>query len=312
MRKTTTLIPIILTGLAACGGGGSSGGDTTSPATGGLVIYEAADGSGAGTATEITRIDGDTLSITGLPFDGDGTYTWTTIMVDGAREYRSPATATDPVTSEIIDQDAYIALYRASASGDTGVAIVRSASDESFGPGGYVLFREGDVVLPTSDQASYSGDYAGIRVYDGLADLSLTVGEVAASIDFAAFDGDGGVRLVISAREVFDLSYSNITADKLLDGSSALPDLTLVLAPGTLGSGGTLSGEMVSYAETGTGALVPYETGALTGLLSGDNAEEMVGVIVVEGLDPEFAPVDETWEESPVTYQETGGFIATR
>ena len=62
---------------------------------------------------------------------------------------------------------------------------------------------------------------------------------------------------------------------------------------------------MASYALDEKGVLQVFESGKYYGIISGDTAEEIVGVFVVESEDPRY-------EDGGVTVQETGGFIVYR
>lgn len=317
MNSATPVLPLVFIGLAACGGGGSGSGGPDDPTPdGGTVLYEAPNADGGGEMTRITLntaadLQDQTVLVEGLPLDGDGIYTYVRPGLSFSHHFRSKPTVDDP-DGGAVRQINYTAVWGWSPYADSGFAIVRTGDVPGYGYGGYMLFNDSDLVLPTSGQAGFQGLYEGIRIFDNQRGMNHTSGQVIASIDFDAFDGAGGVNLILTSRTVRDADFNVITADKIPLPMTFIPNVELTLAPGTLSPDGRISGEMISYAETGTGALVPYETGTLTALLSEGARQEMIGMIVIEGKDPEFAPKGEGWEASEVTYQETGGFIAPR
>ena len=121
-------------------------------------------------------------------------------------------------------------------------------------------------------------------------------------------DGDG-VQGTISNREVWDIDGLGITATVAPTGVT-LPNLRFRIGPGSLADNGSLEGGIFSTVVNSEGALVTYEDGQYYGVLSGDDAEKIIGIIVVQGADPRFG--DTGREDSTVTYQETGGFMADR
>ena len=76
---------------------------------------------------------------------------------------------------------------------------------------------------------------------------------------------------------------------------------------GVLDRNGEITGETFStYVTTdsnGNTTVEEYESGNYYAVLAGDDAEEVVGIVVVEGEDP---------RDTNVTFRETGGFIAQR
>ncbi|MCV2878786.1 hypothetical protein OE699_07960 [Sedimentimonas flavescens] len=317
--------------LAACdgpavvgaGGGGTDPGDTTGlPGTenptssASITRYEPADGDGSGYAESFTYYsDTDTFSVDNLAFDGDNQYTRVTGGSFGSfpyKVYEGPTIATDPVTGSPITQLVHRAIMGVSDSGSVEFAIVRAGSYVDYGFGGFVYSRNGSVQIniPTDGQAHYAGDYMALRDFKGLDALEYATGKMSVDIDFGDFNNGDAVKGLVYDRAIFDIDGNDITADvvaalNLKNGGTvtALPTLNFAIEGGTIDSNGEMSGSLGSFVlKSGTG-LVPLESGNYYAVLSGDNMEEIVGVIVVSGDDPRY---------DGVTVRETGGFILTR
>ncbi len=259
----------------------------------------------------------DTFTVDNLAFDGANTYTRSALVRDlgPAGVYEASTTFVDAETGEPIDQFSYRALYGVSTSGRTKFAIVRTGDYVPYGFGGFVYSRSGGVVLPTSGQARYTGDYAGLRDFDGRAGLQLTTGDMAMAIDFNDFNPDdsvtgngAGIQGSLSNRRVFDLNGIDITLDVLAAINAdknpdvdltELPTLVFSVGPGVLDNNGEVEGGLGNTILSNRVAVV-FEAGKYYAVISGDNAGEVAGVIVV------------TSDVSGVTVRETGGFILYR
>jgi len=183
-------------------------------------------------------------------------------------------------------------------------AIVRTGAYVPYGFGGFLYERNGSVTLPETGQATYTGDYAGIRVFDGRSGLEYTSGLIDVSIDFRDFNGtDGrGVSGIIYDRQVFESDGDPITTGTA-DGQLAAPNVLFAVGPGVSDQNGELSGQLLSYLENETSALDSYEEGVYFGIIGGAGADEIVGIVVLESQDTRY---------TGVTVQETGGFIVYR
>ncbi len=94
--------------------------------------------------------------------------------------------------------------------------------------------------------------------------------------------------------------------DDKVGPSSELPTLLFNVGPGVMDANGEIRGFLDSSVVDYSGerpTSVVYEDGKYYAIVSGENADEVVGVIVVESED---ARVD------GVTVRETGGFILYR
>jgi hypothetical protein len=261
--------------------------------------------------------DSDTLIVDGLGFDGANTYSRGSPIdqLKSYQVYEADITATDALTGDTISQiTPYRAVYGVSANNlDTGeprtsFVIVRTGGYTGYGFGGYIYARNGDTVIPTSGQAQFTGDYAGIRTFSGAGGLELTQGDVEIAIDLRDFNDNDAVRGYINNREAYTSDGVSISlggTDELV-----LPTLHFVIeGTGTdLLESGEFSGTLNNSIIGDTGELEEYETGSYYAILSGDATDvsdggEIVGVFVVESEDPRY---------EGVTAQETGGFIVYR
>ena len=267
----------------------------------------------------------DTFTVDNIAFDGDKPYT-AVLRDDGVTKvgmgpfsvFEAPATATDQLTQATINQlYGYRALYAIGPGGDTSIAIVRNGAYIPYGYGGYVFQRDGDVTLPTSGQAFYTGtnNYGGLRDFEGRGGLEYVKGDIQVAIDFDDFNDGAGVNGVVLNRQVYDLTQvqttptlanpdpGNITQD-ILDaiggGVTALPVLRFKIGVGALDANGELTGEVFSTDADGSGT---FEDGNYYAILSGDNANTVTGIIVVTGTDPRY---------SNTKFRETAGFFAER
>lgn len=240
-----------------------------------------------GQASDITYDpDTDTFSVDNLAFDGAGTYDRDDIVptLNGFRVYEN---------NNLTERRAYKALYLESDSGLSRVAIVRTGSYRGFGFGGFVYSRNGTVTLPTTGQATYTGEYAGMRVFDGISGLEYTTADAELIVDFEDFNSTRAVEGTLTNRIVRDTDGSFV---------EALP--TLIFATGAITDAGEIEGQASSTRfDPDRGEFVNFESGNYYAVVGGDNAEEIVGVVVVTATDP---------DNISVTIQETGGFIAVQ
>lgn len=234
----------------------------------------------------------DTIMIDNLPFDGTGLFDRDNVL---------PTLVAGPNGFQVYENNngaprrAYKTILGQSASGETSVAVVRTGDYQGFGFGGFAYARNGGVTLPTTGQATYTGNYAGLRVFDGSGGLQYTTANATIEVDFEDFNATDAVEGALTSRQYFD------QAGNLL---GSLP--TLILATGSISAAGEIGGTAGSQVVSG-GALQPFETGEYYAVLSGNPANEMVGIIVVTGDDP-----NDVLDGGPnTTVQETGGFIVT-
>ena len=223
------------------------------------VIYTASDGAGGG----------DTLTIDNLGFDGANVYERDNQVgtLKSFAVYEADVTYRDDLTGEVIPQTApYRAIYGVSnnaVDGDsrTSFAIVRTGAYASYGFGGFVYERNGGFEVPTAGQAVFNGDYAGIRVFNGLGGLQYTRGDMQIAIDFEDFNTNNAVKGRIYNRETFNASGGATT---VVDGVSLpLPNINLVIQKGvdSLDDNGELRGTLNSFVLNEDGALEEYESG---------------------------------------------------
>jgi hypothetical protein len=330
----TVLLLGLLAGLAACSDGqpffpdendggdgdGDGNGGTGGNGTGASVSRSEEENDAGGGFVEDVRYDrgSDTFFVDNLAFDGDNVYRRDsdvpTLSDPGSRTryrvFEGDEVVSDPADGDTINQFEYRAIYGESrnrtADGEpaTSFAIVRTGSYVDYGFGGFVYERNGGVDLPTTGQAVYAGDYAGLRTFSGTngpGGMEYTTGEARVAVDFRDFNEGRGVRGQIGDRRAFDMQGNRI-ATGTGEGQLQLPDLVFDVGPGTVEANGELSNGLRSYRNTPEG-LQEYETGTYYAIMSGPNAREIVGVVVVESSDPRF---------DGVNVQETGGFIVYR
>lgn len=285
---------------------------TTSPApTTGIVRFEPEDGTGNGFAQSFSYdSSNDTFSVDNLAFDGDNTYIRDTQVGQlgpfAVYENRDPIQ--DPINGQFINQFQHKAIYGVSTSGETEFAIVRTGAYVDYGFGGFVYQRNGDVSLPTTGQALFEGDYAGLRDFQSRGGLEFVDGDMVIAIDFEDFNDGDAVRGEIFNRTIYDTDGNDITGSVITGINAAnnaslsqLPTMRFVIEPGVLDDNGEIVGSINSFIVDNTGALVTFEQGNYYAIISGPDATEIVGVVVAESL---VSPT--------VTARETGGFILYR
>ncbi|MCT8161053.1 hypothetical protein [Pseudoruegeria sp. SHC-113] len=289
--------------LAACSGGTA---DTDSPDdtfTGEGFLLAGTEEAFAGQS--ILRYDGDaevstvsynaaadTFFVDNLPFDGDGVYDRDDVVasLNGFNVYEN---------NNLTERRAYKALHGQSTSGQTSVSIIRTGSYAGYGFGGFVYARNGRVQLPSTGQATFTGQYAGTRVFDGRAGQQYTTGTAVLEVDFSDFAATNAVEGAIFNRQVFDTN-GNPVALLESDGVTTYTLPTLVLATGSITNAGEIVGEVASErAPTGSTTTSTFESGSYYAVIAGDNAEEIAGVIVVTSTEPETSD----------GVLETGGFF---
>lgn len=258
---------------------------TVDPTSGGGVFRSEGGTSTANTVSYDAA--SDTININNLPFDGDGTYDRDnqvgTLNSYAVYENNNPT-----------ERRAYKTIFGVSGSGETRFAIVRTGDYIGYGFGGFVYQRDVGVTLPTTGQATFTGAYSGIRIYDGVGGIQYTTADALMEVDFEDFDATDAVEGRLTNRNVFETDGSF---------SGTLP--VLVFFTGSISDAGEIAGNANSrIVDTASGELVDFETGNYYAVLSGDPADEIVGIVVVAGDNP-----NDALDGIPI--QETGGFILT-
>jgi hypothetical protein len=321
--KKTALCALVL--LGACSGNpflpdppvipGDLPPGTTDPSPDSSITrYEPLDrDEGNGFATDI-RYDKDTdrFFVDNLAFDGDNGYKRSQRVpsLGPFQVYEGKNRLTDPQSGVGITQFVHRAVRGESRTGSTNFAIVRTGSYVDYGFGGFVYERNGGVSIPNSGQAVFRGDYAGLRDFKGRGGFEYVRGKMEVAIDFEDFDDGEGVTGSVTNRRIFNSAGQDITnqviaglSSKFERNQTRLPILTFDVGPGVLDRNGELTGEVGSNVVNGEGVAVPFERGTYYGVLAGDNATELAGVIVVEAQDG---------RADGITVRETGGFILYR
>ena len=153
---------------------------------------EAVDENGNGFAEGVAYNSADdTFTVDNLPFDGGADTPYIRGQAVGSlgpyAVYEAVQQYPDTQTNATINQFRHRAIYGVSTSGNTEFAIVRTGAYVGYGFGGFVYERNGTVVLPTTGQALYNGQGAGLRDYNGRGGLEYTTSDVQIAIDFDDF-----------------------------------------------------------------------------------------------------------------------------
>lgn len=296
---------------------------TENPRSGGSVKrYEEDDGTGNGYAQSIAYDSGtNTFTVDNLAFDGANEYTQDDVVatLGSYRVYENASTFNDSVTGTPINQFPHKAILGISKNTNpdgtpvSQFAVVRTGAYTGYGFGGFMYERNGGVVLPSSGQAAFRGDYAGVRDFNGQGGVEYTTGDMALDIDFNDFNAGDAVKGTITNRQIFDVDGNNLTSAYVTeintDNASAngwvdlpagvLPTLTLTVGADTLNDAGELTNGITSSQ-----AAVLLESGNYYAVLAGEGSDmEVTGIVVIESIDP---------GNDNVTIRETGGFILYR
>jgi hypothetical protein len=278
---------------------------TASPSPGSAIFrseerVDTGANAGNGYATGITYNNAnDTFTVDNLGFDGDQPYSRgaavSSLSPDARGRgrfavYDGPATAVDPrsisdanPTGEV-RQFVYRAIYGVSenqfrnSDGNlaptTQFAIVRTGSYVEYGFGGFIYQRDNAVNLPTTGQATFTGQSAGLRDFANASGLQYTTADVTVNIDFSDFNDGTDIRGdavsgVISNRRVLDLNGDDITAQvagTLGEDVTRIPDALFVVGPDVLDNNGDLVTEIQSTLPNGN----TYENGTFYAIVSGE------------------------------------------
>tara|TARA_B110000879_G_scaffold129425_1_gene170116 strand:+ start:394 stop:867 length:474 start_codon:yes stop_codon:yes gene_type:complete len=141
------------------------------------------------------------------------------------------------------------------------------------------------VTLPAQLQAAYSGSAAGIRDFNTKGGLQYTTSDVSIDIDIDDFYTGAGVKGQVTNRKVFDLNGVDVTAEvaeEASTGAKTLPRAVFTVGPGVLAASGDVVGEITSTFTAADGSTTAYEAGNYYAVVSGANANKIVGVFVLE------------------------------
>ncbi len=146
-----------------------------------------------------------------------------------------------------------------------------------------------------------------MRDHDGRGGLEYTSSDVQIAIDFDDFNADtgryeGAVDGFLFNRRIYDLSGNEITDNVLARinesesaSLTAIPTAVFTISTNALDTNGEIVGSLTSRFGNDAGEAVEYETGSYYGIISGDNADELVGIIVTEtSTDPTADTIRET------------------
>ena len=285
---------------------------TDSPTdTGGIFRFETDKASGGGHVQDVSYdAETDTFMVDNLAFDGENVYQ-RGVLVDSLRSYAvfeadeiTPDFLTTNPVEQIVPYRAVLGVSTNLVDGEprTSFAIVRTGGYVGYGFGGFVYERSGPVVLPTTGQATFSGDYGGVQVYTDLAGLRYVTGDMTLDIDFEDFNANDGIKGRITNRQVF---FENGG----VDNAAVLSDVgwTIVEGVDTLTENGEIVSNVFSTILGDSDQLVTYFSGTFNGIVAGDTLDiddggEIVGVITMVAED----------KDREISIQETGGAILYR
>lgn len=291
-----------LAGLVACGdgnpfdnplsgGGGGTVGDTDSVLTGADLNEDL-------TANSVTYNDqgtpstaDDTLVINNLPFDNSdlsgGVYSQVSTLATGFELYESTLSSSGRQ---------YFAVFQRSAEADATAVATDDYFD--FGFGGTVVERRGAGGVPAARPTTYTftGDYAGLRVYrdDGFFLTNVVDGDAILYVDILDFDVNGAVEGIIVNRDAYALN--GVFVADIPDG--------IVLATASV----DFDNARIEQSDASLQAGENLGDGSWEGIFAGSGGAEIAGIVVIEGS-PSEAEIDARGFPTGARVRENGVFI---
>lgn len=247
------------------GGGGGSGG--TSTCTGNSTTC-------SGEVNRFTYNSAtDVVTINNLPFDLGGTYSRNAALdQDGFRAYVNDA-----------GDETYVALFSADLANNVAAGVVGTDGYLEFGYGG-TMYTSTGASLPSAGEATFEGQYAGIRVYEGdTTQLGFSRGTARLRMDFDDFDVVGAIDVLITDRTAYDNSNTLIGDLPYLSGQTTQHDgirikstnVTEVYPDSSTGGTGTLEGIFGGTVGAGLG-------GQIAGVVVITSPDQASGLNVME------------------------------
>ncbi|WP_444454654.1 hypothetical protein ACTTAI_04720 [Rhodobacter capsulatus] len=215
----------------------------------------------------------DEIHVNNLPFDLDGTYAKIDgLTIGGQQVYKNVKGARN-----------YYALYVQGANTETAASVVATDDYINYGPSGTMFRGTGKVDLPTDAEATYSGSYQGIRIYEAGGQHGFSTGDIEMVVDFEDMDDVGAISTTISNRVAYD------------ENGVAIGNLPGLVTTDTHHENGIIQETAIQegYGSSATGA-----TGTLSGIFS-NGGDQIAGVLVLEGKDA----------LSSANVRETGAFV---
>lgn len=228
----------------------------------------------------------DTFTVDNLPFDGNDVY-------DRDDQVMTLNTFRVYENNNVAPHRQYKALYIEGAT--TRVAVIRTGDYLDYGFGGFLYARNGAVSLPTG-QATYTGQYAGLRVFENRSGIQYTQADIDLDVDFDDFITDGAVEGFLTNRRIIDPTTGADLGPVEADGAS------LTFLTGAISEAGEVAGTVGSL-RTDMGIPEDFEQGEYYAVI-GDNGNEIAGVLVMTANDPDLTITT----DDDVNIQETGGF----
>jgi hypothetical protein len=272
-RVFPALIAVSL--VAACGGNpfqDDPGSDGGSPDTSvGSVYGDDLNNADLTMNSMVYDPDSNEIVVNNIPFDGataangQAVYAQVGTLPGGFGRYENTAGRLE-----------YYAVFRRSASGAVEGGAFATNEYVRFGIGGAAAKRAaGAIALPSSGEFTFTGEYAAVRVFDsasGVGSPQYVTGTSTILVDFGDFDGVGAILGTVENRQVLDVNGAPIGA---MDDYVSLALGDIDRATGTVDGGGATGRELVG------GAVV--STGDWSAVFGGANANEIAGIVVLEG-----------------------------
>lgn len=281
--------------------------------------------------------DGDSIRVSGIPFDGNDIYDRDPGGLGAFAFYRN---AVDEVfdaydiNGDPITQSENIAIHADSENGLVYVTLFARADLETSG---FVYGRNGGVSIPPRlleddfGQANYSGDYMALRRFTDddqpVAGLQFVFADMSMEIDFREVNSPGALRFDITNRRLLDENGVQIGTLAAIGG---IAENWALDAQGEFQATGSATdeGSPVAVYNSDTDAYEPslvndeqvylsQGSGDISGLIAGSNAESIAGTLTLEDGGNVIGTVDidgTTYVvlDPNIKVTETGAFVLDR
>ena len=214
----------------------------------------------------------DEVKINNLPFDLDGTYVRNTAFDrNGFQGYVNSS-----------GSKSYVALFSASLASTVSSGVVGTDEYINYGYGG-TMYASTGATLPSHGEATFDGNYAGLRTYEGDSTaIGTSDGTIHMQMDFDDFDVVGAIDIIINDRHAYDNSGALIGDLPYLSGTTTQhtgikinsTTVTEVNPDSSLGGSGTLEGIFGGNIAAGTGEIAGVVVITSPDTASGLNVKE--------------------------------------
>ena len=251
----------------------------------------------------------DQLIIRGLPFDSeqlDAVYLDSEVnLLTGVIGDFSPVDTFNNTGTRVSSE--YVAVYVRNEN--VGAGAVKAAEYGDFGYGGAFFQVNTPVVeVPTSENlAAYTGEYAGLRAFNGQRGLTVVEGTLFLQLDNNPILGGTNPLEPRVNGTIVRTAVGTVGGSP--DDDLSQPNLnTIILGDAPLVAGTFNGTASVQFDQDNDGAPDLVQSGTYSGTFGGASANSVAGVVVMEGDLTQELPVDLT----EIGVQETGIFIGDR